>query len=92
MGKGLNKARNKQAALRKKLEEAKRQNSPTTEDEVQRDEKKRLLSEEEIKERNDRLRFEQLLKSKASIVLNDYSSEGYLNRQQEEEEIDAARK
>ena len=50
------------------------------------------LSDEEIQERNDRLRFEELLKKGSANVFNDYSSGGYLNKQQEEEEIDAYRK
>ncbi|KAL7563005.1 hypothetical protein ACA910_013529 [Epithemia clementina (nom. ined.)] len=49
-----------------------------------------LLSEKEIKERNDRLRFAELLKKSAASVWNDYSKDGYLNKQQEEEEILAA--
>jgi hypothetical protein len=94
MGKGLgSKARNKQAALREKMEAAKRQNQEeqgfaglrVSDDE-------RNLTDTEIRERNDRLRFEELLKKGAANVMNDYSSDGYLNRQQEEEEIDAVRK
>ena len=50
------------------------------------------LTEREIRERNDRLRFEELLRKGSASVLNDYSSDGYLNKQQEEEEIDAFRK
>lgn len=50
------------------------------------------LSDKEIRERNDRLRFEELLKKGTVHVMNDYSSDGYLNRQQEEDEIDAVRK
>jgi len=51
-----------------------------------------VKSRVEIKERTDRLRFQEMLDKKGSVVLNDYSSEGYLIKQQEEEEIDAARK
>ena len=46
-------------------------------------------SPEAIKERNDRLRFDELLKTKGFVV-NDFSSDGYLNKRQEEEEINAA--
>lgn len=85
------KAQNKQAALRQKMEAAKRQNQDgITEPEIATE--KSGLSDKEIRERNDLLRFEELLRNGAANVLNDYSSDGYLNRQQEEEEIDAVRK
>jgi len=93
LGKGLNKAKNKQLALKQKLEEAKRkklQEAGSADDTNAKELQK--LSDEEIQERNDRLRFEELLKKGSANVLNDYSSDGYLNRQQEEEEIDAYRK
>lgn len=93
MGKGLNKAKNKQAALKQKLEEAKRkklQEAGSADDTNAKELQK--LSDEEIQERNDRLRFEELLKKGSANVFNDYSSGGYLNKQQEEEEIDAYRK
>jgi hypothetical protein len=84
------KAQNKQAALRQKMEAAKRQNQNSV-SEIST-EKSASLSDVDIKERNDRLRFEELLKKGAANVLNDYGTDGYLNRQQEEEEIDAVRK
>lgn len=91
MGKGLSKANNKQALLKQKMEEAKRQNLDPAEDaEIIAGRQK--LTEREIRERNDRLRFEELLRKGSASVLNDYSSDGYLNMQQEEEEIDAYRK
>lgn len=94
MGKGLNKARNKQAELRRKMELAKQQNRKADdEDDANGDDKSSSgrLSDEEMKERNDRLRFEELLKRGSSSVLNDFSSDGYLTKEQEEEEINAAR-
>jgi len=93
MGKGLNRARDKQAALRQKMEEAKRQKQKTEgKEKPGEQEGKGQVSDEEIRERNDRLRFEELLKKGSAAVLNDYSSDGYLNKQQEEEEIDATSK
>jgi hypothetical protein len=95
MGKGLNsRARNKQAALRQKMEEAKRQKRKAegVQDDSEGKDNDHLMSDDEIRERNDRLRFEELLKKGSATVLNDYSSDGYLNKQQEEEEIDAASK
>ena len=84
MGKSIN----KQAELRRKMEQAKRQNLEESMDDT---EEKSLLTDKEIKERNDRLRFAELLKKESANVLNDYSADGYLNRQQEEEEITASR-
>jgi hypothetical protein len=81
----------KQADLRRKLELAKQQNKEEDDDNQPVASKKSLLTDKEIKERNDRLRFEELLQKGSSSVLNDYSSDGYLNKNQEEEEIDAAR-
>jgi hypothetical protein len=87
---------NKQADLMKKLQQAKQQakesSGETDNDESASSTENTKLSAKEIKERNDRLRFKQLLETGGSSVLNDYSSDGYLNRQQEEEEISAARK
>jgi len=93
------KSRNKQAELRRKLELAKRRQEPggggggdeAAAAAAGTGEAKRVPSDEEIRERNDRLRFEELLKRGSSQALNDYSSDGYLNKQQEEEEIMAAR-
>ena len=91
MGKGLSKANNKQALLKQKLEEAKRQKLDHAKD-TETIAGRQKLTEREIRERNDRLRFEELLRKGSASVLNDYSSDGYLNKQQEEEEIDAFRK
>jgi hypothetical protein len=75
---------NKQAALRQKMEQAKRQNEKEAES-------SRSLSDEEIRQRNDRLRFEELLQ-KGAAAINSSDDGGYLSRKQEEEEIDAFRK
>jgi len=84
---------NKQQDLKKKLELAKKQNKKEEDivDDESKDQSGRL-TDKEIKEQNDRLRFQEMLDKKGSIVLNDYGSGGYLNKQQEEEEINAARK
>ena len=96
MGKGLNKFKNKQADLKRKLELAKQQkreaageNADETND---GDPSITGMSDQEIKEMNDRKRFEQLLKQEGAKVLNDYTSDSYLNTEQEEEEITAASK
>lgn len=54
------------------------------------DERQRLLrlTDQQIKERNDRLRFEELLQ-RSGTVLNEYSADGYMSKKQEEEESDA---
>jgi len=91
MGKG----KNKQLLLKQKLEDAKRQklkDNANNDDAVGDSAAKKQLTDKEIRERNDRLRFEELLKKGSATVFNDYSSDGYLNKQQEEEEIDAFRK
>jgi hypothetical protein len=92
---GMAKSINKQADLMKKLKEAKQQakeSSGETDDESASPTENTKLSASQIKDQNDRLRFQQLLEEGGSSVMNDYSSDGYLNRQQEEEEITAARK
>jgi len=93
------KSLNKQAELRRKMELAKKQksggdNNATNESSKEGGGKSHdaaKLSADEIKQRNDRLRFEELLKKSSSTVLNDYSSDGYLNAKQEEAEISAQR-
>jgi len=93
MGKGLNRARNKQGELARKLALAKQQNKKKTSssDDGEGEKSQKDMTDEEIKEKNDRLRFAEMLKNQGSMVLNDYSTDGYLNKQQEEEEIIAAR-
>jgi hypothetical protein len=82
------KAQNKQAALRQKMEAAKRQSSNAIEEQTG---SKRDLSDEEIRQRNDRMRFEELLKKGIGRIQSEYDSDGYLSQQQEEDEIDAVR-
>jgi hypothetical protein len=96
MSKGLNKIKGKQADLKRKLELAKQQkreaSGENTDDPDSDDASSLVLTEEEIKERNDRKRFEQLLEREGSKMLNNYDSDGYLSIKQEEEEITASRK
>mmetsp|Transcript_16147 Transcript_16147/g.23752 ORF Transcript_16147/g.23752 Transcript_16147/m.23752 type:complete len:294 (+) Transcript_16147:113-994(+) len=83
MGKGLNKGRNKQAELAKKLELARQQREGTLEDgEIK-------LTNEQMKEKNDRLRFQEMLENTptgANMNADDYQSESQL-----EEDISARR-
>ena len=88
-GKGLNKARNKQAALREKLAKAREQNQKTDNSAVSKSPSEKRLTDREIKEINDRRRFEELLQ-KGAPVLSNYEQNGYLSKEQEEEEISAA--
>jgi hypothetical protein len=84
----------KQADLRRKLELAKQQNKEETDSDSGMGDpaqKQSRMSDAELKEKNDRLRFEELLRKGSSSVLNDYSADGYLNQSQEEEEIEASR-
>jgi len=97
MGKGLSKSKNKQADLKRKLELAKQQNNEgttTTSSTEWTDEQEATtaLTAEQIKERNDRKRLEQLLKRDGAKSFANYDTDGYLSRNQEEEEITAARK
>lgn len=89
LAKGMNRAKNKQGDLKKKLELAKLQNKGVAVGGSSQSQP----SPQEIQERNDRMRFDELLKksSVSAALLNDYSSDGYLTREQEEEEISAAR-
>jgi hypothetical protein len=91
LAKGLNRAKNKQGDLKRKLEIAKKQKKAA--EETDGNDQDQSSSAQEIRERNDRLRFEELLKqsSVSAAVLNDFSADGYLTREQEEEEINAAR-
>lgn len=85
------KINNKQAELAKKLALAKEQNALKEGVNTSGSRVTERLSDSAIKERNDRLRFEELLK-KQTASLNDISSDGYLSKQQEDAEIDAYRK
>ena len=84
------KMRNKQADLAKKMALAKEQNAQKQSVYTPETKKEERLSDEEMKEQNDRRRFEELLKTQA-VSLGDISSENYLTQQQEEEIIDAYR-
>lgn len=81
MGKGLGRSRNKQQELARKMALAKKQNQG-------QGGSKEKLSAKEIKERNDRLRFEQLLKTQSASV-GGISDDEYLTPQQEEKELTA---
>jgi len=84
------KLRNKQAELMKKLSDAKKQKQASgAAEETPKDAKK--LSDKEMKEMNDRRRFDELLKSNAGAMGN-IALDGYLTREQEEAEIEAYRK
>ena len=92
------KIRNKQMDLMKKMKEAKKQNQDDDDEgdggaatpaSMTAADSKRMTAEE-IKERNDRLRFEELLKRESANP--NYTSDSYLTKDQEEEEINAARK
>jgi len=87
----VKKMRNKQADLAKKLAAAKEQNMKQDENLVDRPRVETRLSDRDLKELNDRRRFEDLLE-KQTASLNFVSSDGYLSREQEEAEIDAYRK
>jgi hypothetical protein len=87
------KLKNKQAEMLEKLKKAKQQKDgggdSRNDDADDADGSASRLSKEEIKEQNDRKRFQELLDKSSSMILNDYSSDGYLNKRQEEEEISA---
>lgn len=93
MGKGPNKAKNKQTELAKRMALARQQKDGSVDEEgASSDKSIQSLSDAEIKKQNDELRFEQLLKQESSNILNNYSKGGYLSKEQEEEEISAARR
>jgi hypothetical protein len=83
---------NKQAELLRKMELAKKSKEDGGSMDIDEEEQTGALTDREMKEKNDRLRFAELLKKESSNVLNDFSSDGYLSKQQEEEEITAMRK
>ena len=87
----VKKMRNKQADLAKKLAAAKEQNLKQDDNQVDSPRAETRLSDRELKELNDRRRFEDMLE-KQTASLNFVSSDGYLSREQEEAEIDAYRK
>mmetsp|Transcript_9543 Transcript_9543/g.13811 ORF Transcript_9543/g.13811 Transcript_9543/m.13811 type:complete len:307 (+) Transcript_9543:21-941(+) len=73
--------RNKQAELQRKLELAKQQQQPQ--------QQKVPLTEEEIKIRNDKKRFEDLLNSESATagIMDEFKAGAYLTKTQEEEEL-----
>lgn len=87
------KIRNKQAELAQKMKLAKQQAAEKQglEGSDEQSSDKLKLSDEEMKEINDRRRFDDLLKQQA-VTMNDLSSDGYLSKEQEEAEMDAVRK
>ncbi|CAJ1961621.1 unnamed protein product [Cylindrotheca closterium] len=78
------KMKNKQAELLKKMELAKQQSAQEASDEKSANNK---LSDEEIKEQNDRKRFEELL-STQPVAMTDLSADSYLTKDQEELDMD----
>jgi len=92
----MGKFRNRQAELQKKMVLAKQQAAKERENNNDSSGVDSRLTDEEIKEQNDRKRFEKLLKSNTaatmSIANGDSSmSDNYLTVEQEEETIDAYR-
>jgi hypothetical protein len=86
----MGKLRNRQAELQKKMAIAKQQNKNKGDDGSSSSSS--LLSAQEIKEQNDRKRFDELLKGSVALQFADDDVNDvdlYLNQQQEEEEIDA---
>ena len=86
----MSRSRNKQADLLKKMQQAKQQKQGDQDDTKDDSKGEYQQSDDEIKERNDRLRFEELLRKESASAMNAYSSDGYLTRQQEEEELNAS--
>ena len=86
------KSLNKQAALRQKLEQAKLQNFEQQQQNATALSSSYPLSDKEIRERNDRLRFEELLQKKGGAFIDSENDKEYKSRQQEDDEIDAVRK
>jgi hypothetical protein len=84
------KLRNRQAELQKKFALAKKQNANKQHQQQTESEEAAALSNEEIKELNDRKRFEELLKG-SKAFLGTGSDDDYLSIEQEEESIDAYR-
>lgn len=92
----MGKMRNKQAELQRKMMLAKQQaaqkaNEGGGESSSKAGEEKMRMTDEELKEMNDRKRFEELLNSSMGSIGAE-SSDNYLSQEQEEENIDAYRK
>lgn len=88
----MGKMRNKQAELQRKMIMAKQQ-AAEKEKEGNSQGRKEKLTDEEIKETNDRKRFEELLNSHSASIgaIGEKDSEIYLSQEQEEENINAYR-
>jgi len=86
----FNKRRNKQAELMKKMELAKKQKlEKSGQGDSDKDTKSKMTAEE-IKVRNDRKRFEELLNSESVTHMSELGGGTYLTSKQQDEEIDAA--
>jgi hypothetical protein len=86
----MGKLRNRQAELQKKLALAKKQNASKGQLQQQAESGVAALSDEEIKELNDRKRFEELLQG-SQAFLGGGSDDDYLSADQQDESIDAYR-
>eukprot|EP00531_Pseudo-nitzschia_arenysensis_P004564 CAMPEP_0116136282 /NCGR_PEP_ID=MMETSP0329-20121206/11638_1 /TAXON_ID=697910 /ORGANISM="Pseudo-nitzschia arenysensis, Strain B593" /LENGTH=280 /DNA_ID=CAMNT_0003631133 /DNA_START=101 /DNA_END=940 /DNA_ORIENTATION=+ len=91
----MGKLRNKQAELQRKMMLAKQQaaqKANENDDDSSTGGKQKLrMTDEELKEANDRKRFDELLNSQSASI-GAQSSDNYLSQEQEEENIDAFRK
>mmetsp|Transcript_11937 Transcript_11937/g.13694 ORF Transcript_11937/g.13694 Transcript_11937/m.13694 type:complete len:328 (+) Transcript_11937:59-1042(+) len=92
----MGKLRNRQAELQKKMVLAKQQAAEEKENNDDSSGVDSRLTDEEIKEQNDRKRFEKLLKSNTAATMSiangdKFLSDNYLTTEQEEETIDAYR-
>lgn len=88
----MGKIRNKQAELQRKMMLAKQQAAQKAKEGNAGEEIKRM-TDEEVKEMNDRKRFDELLNSHSALIGGgEKESENYLSQEQEEENIDAYRK
>uniref|UniRef100_A0A7S1YVU1 Thioredoxin-like fold domain-containing protein n=1 Tax=Ditylum brightwellii TaxID=49249 RepID=A0A7S1YVU1_9STRA len=83
--------KNKQLELQKKMAQAKklRQGDPSPTESEKEKEKKKRLSDEKMKVKNDRQRFEELLEKETASFMGDYDETGYKSLSQLEEETDA---
>lgn len=95
----MGKMRNKQAELQKKMMMAKQQaaqkaNEGDVWSSSKAGEEKMRMTDQELKEKNDRKRFDELLNSQSAPIgaAAGKESENYLSQEQEEENIDAYRK
>lgn len=87
----MGKLRNKQAELQRKMMLAKQQAAQKASENGDESSSKVRMTDEELKEANDRKRFDELLNSHSAMI-GDKSSDSYLTQEQEEENIDAYRK